>query len=328
MPNNELMGRRGSHDSAVSTSSGAGSSIVTAAVDLRKRSKSASRSAWDGVAPEVMNAVTLGHLQTTQSTLTANLYKLNSSSNATASSPQNPEDWKLRFFVLSAETGNLYLFKTNATQKSMPVTFMPVQSYSVSVDHATNTYLLRPQGDGMTPEGKVVKRVWTLKFPDETTLSMWAKNIHRFLDSVSSSASPSTPTSTRPHTPERTSFSRSIASRESADRSSVDRANYHQQSQLNPIQQQNQLQQQQQQEYQQRQQFAQEKYRQEQMLRWAQEDKERADRERERIEWERQQKISKEIEFQMIDKGLESSKKKNEEKAKEKADMMKAMMGL
>ncbi|KAJ3354417.1 hypothetical protein HDU83_005342 [Entophlyctis luteolus] len=132
-----------------------------------------------------MNVITLENLQTSASTLSGFLDKLNPTS--TFASPI----YKRRFFVFTPDA-NLYLFKTNTSPTSMPITFLPVTKCEGFFDARESAWCLQVHGSGIViNEGgsgvdtasmtttTTVQRSWCLKFADEHTMNMWMRQINR-----------------------------------------------------------------------------------------------------------------------------------------------------
>ncbi|ORY33188.1 hypothetical protein BCR33DRAFT_771194 [Rhizoclosmatium globosum] len=162
--------RKGSDSSRRSVESAA---TTTSTLGLR-RSKSA-RGAWTGVDGDVLEALTLGKLVRSGETLSAFLFKMN----ANLSDATGPSDiWKLRFFVLDQEA-TLYLFKNNTNPRALPITSMPVTSCSAEYDPHENAWVLTALGDGISPDGKLVKRFWKIKLPDQGSTVLWLEVIQR-----------------------------------------------------------------------------------------------------------------------------------------------------
>ncbi|KAI9330324.1 hypothetical protein BDR26DRAFT_1011402 [Obelidium mucronatum] len=129
----------------------------------------------------ISQIVTLGVLQDDSATLSGFLYKLTSE----AQPPTRQQQYKLRYFVLS-HTGNLHIFKSNNNPNAIPITFLPLTSCTAHTESGQNyekLHIMRVHGDGVNAEGVLVKRQWTLKFPDEDTLVFWTRTIQRILSS-------------------------------------------------------------------------------------------------------------------------------------------------
>ncbi|KAJ3074293.1 hypothetical protein HDU98_011557 [Podochytrium sp. JEL0797] len=291
--------RKASHDSAMSgvpvfSRRGSSSASVGSA---RKRSKSVSR-----LSEDTIQAITLGQLQGGQSTMSALLFKLNAASPA----PSGPDKWKLRFFVLDHQA-NLYIFKANPHSQSLPITFLPVSACSVAFDEQENSWLLCVSGDGIGAGGQVVQRKWVVKFGDEETVGMWAKRIHRVVGGSGGGGGRGENASSLP---------RSERSGTSIHSNSGVGGGFESQHAYGISQQ----------EYLRKQQMmALERHRLDQMQRWAEEDRARAD-------LEKQLRVSKDVEVSMMDRSQLASEalraKEIDRKTKEKADKMKALMGL
>ncbi|KAJ3074292.1 hypothetical protein HDU98_011556 [Podochytrium sp. JEL0797] len=90
--------------------------------------------------------------------------------------------FKLRFFLLD-QHANLFLFKSNTNPNAIPVTFLPVSNCTSSMTNSMETgepmFLLKAQGTGLGPDGSVVSRTWTIRFPEQDTLLVWIRSLQR-----------------------------------------------------------------------------------------------------------------------------------------------------
>ncbi|KAJ3222293.1 hypothetical protein HDU81_010001 [Chytriomyces hyalinus] len=95
----------------------------------------------------------LGEMREKSPIMYGPLLKLNSTSD---------QSWKNRFFLLSRD-GKLFLFKPNPTLESLPITYIPVERYTAMSNPVYKSWIVHVEGSGVTVEGVVQKRVWTLK---------------------------------------------------------------------------------------------------------------------------------------------------------------------
>ncbi|TPX77319.1 hypothetical protein CcCBS67573_g01401 [Chytriomyces confervae] len=93
------------------------------------------------------------------------LYKLN------ASADQGGK-WKLRHVVLTHST--LHLFHINSDPTALPISSLPVTSSQSFVD---NELVMRVHGTGETPDGFLVKRIWTLRAESQQSFAQWTQAI-------------------------------------------------------------------------------------------------------------------------------------------------------
>ncbi|KAJ3124087.1 hypothetical protein HK100_011363 [Physocladia obscura] len=140
-------------------------------------------------------------LQRTLPLMSGSLLKLNTSATAISSNPSatstSSEAWNARFFVL-ARDGKLFIFKRNPNPNSLPLTYLPVSGYSAT--NISTNFILNVAGDGITPDGVVTKRVWTLKTLDPQTNQLWIDALTKIvgrlsldLDSIGSQSSITSP---------------------------------------------------------------------------------------------------------------------------------------
>ncbi|KAJ3009324.1 UNVERIFIED_CONTAM: hypothetical protein HDU68_002752, partial [Siphonaria sp. JEL0065] len=122
--------------------------------------------------------LTLASLQASGATLSAFLHKLNG--HPTDQTAQ--QQFKPRYFVLT-QNGNLHLFKSNNNPNAIPITYLPLSSVSAHTDsfNSETVFIMRANGDGISFDGTIVKRQWTIRFPDEETLLVWIRSIQRIL---------------------------------------------------------------------------------------------------------------------------------------------------
>ncbi|KAJ3257314.1 hypothetical protein HDU77_002760 [Chytriomyces hyalinus] len=95
----------------------------------------------------------LGEMREKSPIMYGPLLKLNSTSD---------QSWKNRFFLLSRDA-KLFLFKPNPTLESLPITYIPVERYTAMSNPVYKSWIVHVEGSGVTVEGVVQKRVWTLK---------------------------------------------------------------------------------------------------------------------------------------------------------------------
>ncbi|KAJ3139714.1 hypothetical protein HK100_011331 [Physocladia obscura] len=137
--------------------------------------------------------------------MSGSLLKLNTSATAitsTTTTSLSSEAWNTRFFVLTRD-GKLFIFKRNPNPSSLPLTYLPVSGYSAA--NVSTDFILNVAGDGITPDGVVTKRTWTLKTSDPQTNQLWidalTKTIARLsldLDSIGSQSSLASPVASNP----------------------------------------------------------------------------------------------------------------------------------
>ncbi|KAJ3064198.1 hypothetical protein HDU98_012359 [Podochytrium sp. JEL0797] len=114
--------------------------------------------------------LTLESIQEGNQCISAFLHKLNGHTTT-------PTDWKRRFFVFDKSTAHLHLFKTNTNPRSVPVTFLPVTSCSGFMDTLDGNPMIQVKGSGVSRDGEVVQRVWTLRCENEEEFSVWIRTI-------------------------------------------------------------------------------------------------------------------------------------------------------
>ncbi|KAJ3008325.1 UNVERIFIED_CONTAM: hypothetical protein HDU68_003150, partial [Siphonaria sp. JEL0065] len=92
------------------------------------------------------------------------------------------QQFKPRYFVLT-QNGNLHLFKSNNNPNAIPITYLPLTSVSAHTDlfNSETVFIMRANGDGISFDGTIVKRQWTIRFPEEETLLVWIRSIQRIL---------------------------------------------------------------------------------------------------------------------------------------------------
>ncbi|ORY33192.1 hypothetical protein BCR33DRAFT_856275 [Rhizoclosmatium globosum] len=112
---------------------------------------------------------TLEALQSTSSTISGILEKLNPGPD-TSSSPQ----WTPRYFVLS-DDGTMYLYRSSQVPQAKPLGVLPIASIHPHFDDDEDSFVLRLLGHPSS------KKSWTLKCPDEPTHSLWTRAITRTL---------------------------------------------------------------------------------------------------------------------------------------------------
>ncbi|KAJ3343070.1 hypothetical protein HDU83_005832 [Entophlyctis luteolus] len=153
-----------------------------ASLGAAPRARSVGRMHYGRSADDVVSQMSLSNLQASQATLSAFLFKLASNHEK----PPAAQDWKLRFFVLSRDS-NLHLFKSNAAPFSLPITYLPLTGCSpVTYDASEMAWVMDVFGNGMNEFGVVVRRHWTLKFPDEATVVQWSDTINRLMQDPNS----------------------------------------------------------------------------------------------------------------------------------------------
>ncbi|KAJ3074295.1 hypothetical protein HDU98_011559 [Podochytrium sp. JEL0797] len=115
----------------------------------------------------------LHDLQLSGSTISGFLCKLDVSQDSTS-----PSCWNERYFVLS-ETGTLYLFRSSIDEQAQPLAHLPLATCFAFIDPEHDSPILRVQARE-SPRSSL-KRTWTLKAPNEDTLSLWARSINRII---------------------------------------------------------------------------------------------------------------------------------------------------
>ncbi|KAJ3222292.1 hypothetical protein HDU81_010000 [Chytriomyces hyalinus] len=110
------------------------------------------------------------HLPTLQvlestSVCSGTLFKLNASADAA-------HKWKQRHVVLTQST--LHLFHSNMDPTATPISSLPVTNSQSFVD---SEYIMRVHGTGETPDGFVVKRIWTLRAESQLAFAKWTQAI-------------------------------------------------------------------------------------------------------------------------------------------------------
>ncbi|TPX76731.1 hypothetical protein CcCBS67573_g01998 [Chytriomyces confervae] len=104
----------------------------------------------------------LGEMREKSPIMYGPLLKLNSTSD---------QSWKNRFFLLSRDA-KLFLFKPNPTLESLPITYIPVERYTAMSNPLYKSWIVHVEGSGVTVEGVVQKRVWTLKASSAAELKL------------------------------------------------------------------------------------------------------------------------------------------------------------
>ncbi|KAJ3209074.1 hypothetical protein HDU82_001438 [Entophlyctis luteolus] len=105
-----------------------------------------------------------GSLQLMGSLMSGTLSKLNLSSG-------KRDSWNNRHFILMQD-GRLFLFKQNPSPQTLPITFLPISKYS-SAPNQRQAWIFYLSGDGVTADGAIVKRNWSLKSTDPLTTQLW-----------------------------------------------------------------------------------------------------------------------------------------------------------
>ncbi|KAI8621428.1 hypothetical protein BC830DRAFT_228705 [Chytriomyces sp. MP71] len=113
---------------------------------------------------------TLSVLQAKRPLMAGVMLKLNSTSDQT---------WKQRHFLLSTD-GKLFLFKFNPSPDSLPITYLPVESCSAMSNPVYKTYILHVAGSGVTAQGRLEKRTWTLKLSSSREMKIWEEAINSY----------------------------------------------------------------------------------------------------------------------------------------------------
>ncbi|TPX77320.1 hypothetical protein CcCBS67573_g01402 [Chytriomyces confervae] len=109
----------------------------------------------------------LGELRRKNPLMYGPLLKLNSTSD---------QSWKSRFFLLTRD-GKMFLFKPNPSLETLPITYIPVERYTAMTNPVYKTWVLHVEGSGVTMEGFIQKRTWTLKASSGTELKMWEEAV-------------------------------------------------------------------------------------------------------------------------------------------------------
>ncbi|KAJ3389520.1 hypothetical protein HDU84_008631 [Entophlyctis sp. JEL0112] len=106
-----------------------------------------------------------GSLQRMAPLMSGILSKLNISSG-------KKDSWNNRHFTLMKD-GRLFLFKRNPSPQTLPITFLPVLMYSSASNPRQTAWTFYLRGHGVTADGTVVNRNWSLKCTDPLTTQLW-----------------------------------------------------------------------------------------------------------------------------------------------------------
>ncbi|KAJ3229429.1 hypothetical protein HDU78_009063 [Chytriomyces hyalinus] len=139
-------------------------------VDAERTPRLSAASGGSGASGGTSAADTWALLPTLQqleamSVCSGSLYKLN------ASADQGGK-WKLRHVVLTHST--LHLFHINSDPTALPISSLPVTSSQSFID---NEFVMRVHGTGETPDGFLVKRIWTLRAESQQSFAQWTQAI-------------------------------------------------------------------------------------------------------------------------------------------------------
>ncbi|KAI8617994.1 hypothetical protein BC830DRAFT_1079533 [Chytriomyces sp. MP71] len=129
-------------------------------------------SAGATIEPSLLTSMedTFSVLQAKRPLMSGVMLKLNSTTD---------QSWKQRHFLLSTD-GKLFLFKFNPSSDSLPITYLPIESCSAMSNPVYKTYILHVVGRGVTAQGRLEKRSWTLKLSSSREMKVWEEAINSY----------------------------------------------------------------------------------------------------------------------------------------------------